>query len=297
MNGNYSNENRPNRNRSRRNRSNGNFSNGNLSNGNSLDGNFSNGSSHSPAPQHDWKNLFQVKKYSLEKCQAELQESQLECLQIQEQYKELQESYKELQEAWTNLWIEQERDWQLRTETARAFREFQTAYEEEGKQRLPTEQARKLFHGMLQRGLQLGCGTAQNTAGDSNPFNFHLGRNPFENLVQLAIPDQSLPLRPTLNPAAPVFSGPLDDTHAHYADSTYQSSSSQEEGKGKEPEMSNDSGTENSGDISSSPTPSTPTDPSQTQSRIPRMRPKFPRRHNSDSYLTDMRAGRAPTPE
>ncbi|TGO24652.1 hypothetical protein BPAE_0098g00430 [Botrytis paeoniae] len=290
MNGNYSNGNRPNRNRSKKNRSNG-----NLSNGNNSHGNFSNESSHSPAPQHDWKNLFQVKKKGLEKCQAELQESQLECLQLQEQCEKLQESYKELQEAWQNLWIEQERDWQLRTETARAFRELQTVYEEERIQRLPTEQARKVFHDMLQqRGLQLGSGMTQNTTVDSNPFNSHLGRSPFENLVQRAMPDQSLPLRPTLNPAAPVFSGPLDDTHAHYADSTYQSSSSQEEGKGKKPEMFNDSGVENSSDVTS---PFTPLSPTQTTFMVPRMRPKFPRRHNSDSYLTDMRAGRAFTPE
>ncbi|KAF5872265.1 uncharacterized protein Bfra_005621 [Botrytis fragariae] len=295
MNGNYSNRSRSKKNRSNGISLNGNFSHGNLSNGNSSHENLSNGSSHSPAPQHEWKNLFKVQKKGLEKCQAELQESQLECLQLQEQCEKLQESYKELQEAWSNLWIEQERDWQLRTETARAFREFQTAYEAERIQRLPTKQARKVFHDMLyQRGLQLGSGTAQNTTVDSNPFNSYFGRSAFENLVQRAMPDQSLPLRPTLNPAAPVFSGSLNNTHSHYADSTYQSSSSQEGGKGKEPEMFNDSGVENGSEVTS---PLTPLSPSQTTFMVPRMRPKFPRRHNSDSYLTDMRAGRASTPE
>ncbi|KAF7903701.1 uncharacterized protein EAF01_006750 [Botrytis porri] len=300
-NGKSSNGNRSNGNRSNKNSSNGNSSNVNRSKGNLSNENISNGSSHSSAPQTDWKNLFQIKKSWLEKCQAELQDSQLKCLQAQEQRQEqrqeLQESYKELHMAWQNLWTVQERDWQLRAESARAYHEFQTAYEEERKHRPQTEQARKIFHNMLQRVLQLGNGTAQNAAGDSNPFNTHIGRNHFETLVQLTVPNQSPPSRPTLNPAAPVFSKPRDDTRAHSADSAYQSSSSQEGGSGDEPETSNDLGTVNSSDITSPPTPPTPLTPTQTLFRIPLMLPKFPRRHNSDSYLTEMRAGRASTPE
>ncbi|TGO37856.1 hypothetical protein BHYA_0087g00140 [Botrytis hyacinthi] len=275
----------------------GNILNGNHLNGNLSDGNLSNGPSHSSAPQTDWKNLFRIKTNWLENCQAELQDSQLKCLQVQEQLQELQESYKELRVAWQNLWTEQEKDWQLRAETARAFQEFQTAYEEERKQQLPTERARQSFHDNLQRGLQSGNETAQNTARDSNPFNFHLGRDPFENLTQLAMPNQSPPLRSALNPVAPVFSTPRDDPRAHSADSAYYYPSSQEARNGNEPEMHNDSGTANSSNASSIFTPSAPPNPSQTQFRIPRMQSEFPRRHHSDSYLTDMRAGRASTPE
>ncbi|TGO13614.1 hypothetical protein BTUL_0066g00030 [Botrytis tulipae] len=302
LNGNLLNGNILDGNLSNGNLSNGYISDGNLSNGYISDGNLSNGNhsnepSHSSAPQIDWKNLFQIKKHWLEKCQAELQDSQLKCLQVQEQLRELQESYKELRVAWQILWTGQERDLQLRAETGRAFRVFQTAYEEERKQRLPTELARQSFHGKLQRGLQLGNGTAQDTARDSNNLNFHLGRDPFENLTQLAMPNQSPPLLSTLNPVAPVFSAPRDDTRAHSADSAYCYPSSQDARNGNKPEMPNDSGTANSSNASSIFIPSTPPNPSQTQSRIPRMRSEFPRLCHSDSCLTDMRAGRASTPE
>ncbi|TGO59814.1 hypothetical protein BOTNAR_0156g00160 [Botryotinia narcissicola] len=221
----------------------------------------------------------------------------LKCLQVQEQLRELQESYKELRVAWQNLWTGQEKDLQLRAETGRAFQVFQTAYEEERKQRLPIELARQSFHGKLQRGLQLGNGTAQNTARDSNLFNFHLGRDPFENLTQLAMPDQSPPLKSTPNPVAPVFSAPRDNTRAHSADSAYYYPSSQKAKNENEPGMFNDSGTADSSNASPISTPSRPPNPSRTLSRIPRMRSEFPRLHHSDSYLTDMRAGRASTPE
>ncbi|KAF7861643.1 uncharacterized protein EAF02_010597 [Botrytis sinoallii] len=296
-NGNLLNGNHPNGNHPNGNHSNENISNENHSNGNHSNGNLSNGSLHSSAPQIDWKNLFQIRKNWLEKCQAELQDSQLKCLQVQEQCRELRESYKELRVAWQNLRTELEKDWQLRAETARAYQEFQTAYEEERKQRVPVEQAQELFHDKLQRGLQLLIETAQNTARDSNRFNFHLGRNPSEHSTQLAMPNRSLPLRSTLNPVAPVFSKPRKDTRPQSADSAYYSSSSKEAANGSEPEMSNGSGTANSGDANSPSNPSTLPNPSQIQLGIPQMRPKFPRRHKSDSYLTDMRAGRASTPE
>lgn len=275
----------------------GDLSNGNLSNGDLSNGNLSNGLSHSSAPQTDWKNLFHIKTNWLEKCQAELQDSQLKYLQVQEQCRKLQESYKELRMAWQNLWAEQEKDWQLRAETARAFQEFQTAYEEERKQRLPSKQARQSFDNTLQRSLLLLNGTAQNTARDSNPFYFNLGCDSFENLTQLATPNQSPPLLSTLNPIAPVFSSPLDHTRAHSADSAYYSPSSQEARNGNEPVMCNDSSAANSSNASLIASPPTPPNSSQTQFRIPRMRSEFPRRRYSDSYLTDMRAGRAFTPE
>ncbi|KAF7921578.1 uncharacterized protein EAE98_008425 [Botrytis deweyae] len=297
LNGNLSNGNLLNGNHSNGNISNGNHSNGNISNENISNGNISNGSSHSSAPQIDWKNLFQIRKTWLEKCQAELQDSQLKCLQVQEQYRELRESYKELRVAWQNLRTELEKDWQLRAETARAYQEFQTAYEEERKQRVPVEQAQELFHDKLQRGLQLLIETAQKTARDSNRSNFHLDRDPFEHSTQLAMPNQSLPLRSTLNPVAPVFSKPRKDTRPQSADSAYYSSSSKEAANGSEPKMSNGSGTASSGDANSPSTPSTPPNPSQIQFGIPQMLPKFPRRHKSDSCLTDMRAGKASTPE
>ncbi|KAF7882131.1 hypothetical protein EAF00_011647 [Botryotinia globosa] len=276
--------------------SNGTLSNKNHSNKNHSNRNHSNEPSHSSALQIDWKKLFQIKKHWLEICQAELQDSRLECLQVQEQLRELQESCKEFRLEWQNLWTGQEKDFQLRAETGRAFQVFQTAYEEERKQRLSTELERQLFHGKLQRGLQLGHGTAQNTAPDSNPFHLHLGRNPFEYLTQLAMPDQSPPLS-TLNPVAPVFPAPRDDTRAHSADSAYYCPSSQKAKNGNEPEMPNDSSTANSSNASSRFIPSTPPNPSQTQLRIPHMQSKFPRRHHSDSYLTDMRARRASTRE
>ncbi|KAF7908842.1 hypothetical protein EAE99_011712 [Botrytis elliptica] len=297
LNGNLSNGNYLNGNLSNGNLLNGNISNGNNSNGNHSNGNISNGSSHSSAPQIDWKNLFQIRKTWLEKCQAELQDSQLKCLQVQEQCRELRESYKGLQVAWQNLRTELEKDWQLRAETARAYQEFQTAYEEGRKQRVPVEQAQEFFHDNLQRGLQLLIETAQKTARDSNRSNFHLGRDPFEHSTQLAMPNRSLPLRSRLNPVAPVFSKPRKDTRPQSADSAYYSSSSKEAANGSEPKMSNGSGTASSGDANSPSTPSTPPNPSQIQFGIPQMLPKFPRRHKSDSCLTDMRAGRASTPE
>ncbi|THV52345.1 hypothetical protein BGAL_0082g00350 [Botrytis galanthina] len=297
LNGNLWNGNYSNRNISNEILLDGDLSNGNLSNGDLSNGNLSNGLSHSSAPQTDWKNLFHIKTNWLEKCQAELHDSQLKFLQVQEQCQKLQESYKELRMAWQNLWVEQEKDWQLRAETARAFQEFQTVYEEERKQRLSTEQARQSFDNTLQRGLLLLNGTAQNTARDSNPFGFQLGRDPFENLAQLATPNQSPPLQCTLNPVAPVFSSPLDHTRAHSADSAYYSPSSQEARNGNEPVMLNESSIANSSNASSISSPPTPPNPSPTQFRIPRIRSEFPRRRYSDSYLTDMRAGRAFTPE
>ncbi|TGO66854.1 hypothetical protein BELL_0930g00030 [Botrytis elliptica] len=172
-------------------------------------------------------------------------------------------------------------------------------FEDRARKRLaaPSGNCKSLSRISNGRGLQLLIETAQKTARDSNRPNFHLGRDPFEHSTQLAMPNRSLPLRSTLNPVAPVFSKPRKDTRPQSADSAYYSSSSKEAANGSEPKMSNGSGTASSGDANSPSTPSTPPNPSQIQFGIPQMLPKFPRRHKSESCLTDMRAGRASTPE
>ncbi|KAF7947494.1 hypothetical protein EAE96_008581 [Botrytis aclada] len=310
MNGNSSNVNQSKGNRSNGGHSNGNHSNENNSNGNSSNvnrsnetpsnGNPSNEASHSPATPQRWMSLDQLKSEWLENL---YEESESLFLRLQEECKKLQEAHKDHLVRWQILCTEQERDQQLRTETVRAFQKlqrafqkFQTAYEKEKAQRLILEETQDEFHDSLQRPPRLGSGTAQNTVGDSRPFDFRLGRSPPEGLVQRTTPEQSPPLKPTLNPEAPVFSSILDETHAHDDDSMYQSSSSQEEGKEKKPATSKDSDADNSSTVASPPTPPPPSNPSQTTFRRPRMLSRLPRRLKSDPSLS-MRAGRASAPE
>lgn len=174
--------------------SNGDLSNGNLSNGEHpsnhlLNNNISNESSHSPAPQPDWKELYGSISDMFKESQAELQESWAECMRLQSQCRESQKRHEQLQEVWRYFHMEREKEWRLQMVTARAFQEFQMVYEEERKQRLSTEQARKLVHDKIYEGLQLRRETAQNTAGNPSPFNPNSSQSPFQNTRQPPVPD------------------------------------------------------------------------------------------------------------
>ncbi|ATZ55531.1 hypothetical protein BCIN_12g01200 [Botrytis cinerea B05.10] len=164
--------------------SNGNFSHGDHSNNHFLNNNLSNESSHSPASQSDWKKLYDSISDMFKASQAELQESRSECMRLQSQCRESQKRYEQLQEVWRYFHMEQEKEWRLQMVTARAFQEFQMVYEEERKQRLSTEQARKLAYDKIHERLQSGSETAQNTAGNPSP---NISQSPFQNTGQPSV--------------------------------------------------------------------------------------------------------------